>query len=62
MGDGEIVPPRQEFAEDRLFGRPLMDVFWLDETELARIPPDGSRVIDQHLNKQVALIPWQLDD
>ena len=62
MSDGEAMLAGQEFAQHGLFGRSVMDVFRLDEAELARIPPDGARVIDQHLHEQFALVPRQLDD
>ena len=39
-----------------------MDVFRLDEAELAQFAADGARVIDQHLNEQIALIPRHFDD
>ena len=39
-----------------------MDVFRFDEAELARLAPDGARVIDQHLDEQIALVPRHLDD
>ena len=62
MSDGEMVTARQIIAQHRLLVGTVMDVFRFDEAELARLAPDGARVIDQHLDEKIALVPRHFDD
>src|SRR5437763_9468545 len=61
MRDGQTGPRRKKSGEDGLLVRSLVNIFGFNETDIAAGPADGSGVIDQDLNKQVALILRQLD-
>ena len=57
----QLVALLDKVAEHRLFGRSAHFIFGLDHAQIAAGTADGTRVVDEKLHEQFALIARQLD-
>ena len=58
---GDAVPLLQKPRQGGLLVRAFPDVLRLDQADVVAVAADGARVIEQHLQEQVALVARQFD-